>query len=126
MNKFNLATPNGVIDLSGMITPRDFKPEDMDDSVEFMKKFVVNFNFSLPKPVLSYLFLMQMKYYLTAGNAQMDQQSSESLVKLVNILLDSQLNTWVKKGYLTQDANIIASKLVFESGEVSLNGVKTQ
>ena len=126
LNNFSLITPSGKISLSGFATTHDFVASDMNNQDKFMQKLLVNVNFSIPKPILAYLFLLQMKYFLTAGNAQMDQQSSDALAKVVNILLDNQLQVWLKKGYLTESNNLLSSTISLESGVVSLNKIPTK
>lgn len=122
LNDFTLATPSGLIKISGKATTINFESSDMNNQAMFMKKVSVGVNFSVPKSVMSYLFLLQMKYFLTSGNAQMDKQSSDALAKLVNILLDNQLQVWLKKGYLTESNNQLSSTISMESGIVKLNG----
>jgi hypothetical protein len=97
----------------------------MNDKTKFMSKLSLKVDFSIPKPVMSYLFLLQMKYFLTAGNAQMDQQSSDALAKVVNILLDNQLQVWQKKGFIQESAGNLSSVISMESGVMSLNGHPT-
>jgi uncharacterized protein YdgA (DUF945 family) len=121
--KFELTTPNGLIKVSGSATTNDFKLTDLNDQQAFMKKLLLDFNFSVPKPVLAYLFVLQMKYLLSAGNAEMDQQSSDALAKVVNILLDNQVNTWTKKGYLANKNGLLESHILIRDGELSLNGM---
>lgn len=123
LNKFALNTPNGLIQLSGSATTNNFTPDDMNDPQKFMQKLVLDASFSLPKPVLSYLFILQMKYLLSAGNAEMDEQSSDALTKVVNILLDNQVNEWTKKGYLKNNNNVLSSHLVIKDGVLKLNGI---
>ena len=126
LNGFSLVTPDGVIMLSGHATTINFESSDMLDQASFMKKISADMKFSIPKSVLAYFFVLQMKYFLTAGNAQMDQQSSDALSKVVNILLDNQLHVWLKKGYLMQKESMISSTISLESGVVSLNGIPTK
>lgn len=121
INKLTLKVPSGLISIDGFITAHDFESSDMNDQAKFMSKISANVNLSVPKPVLSYLLLLQMKYFLSAGNAQMDQQSSEALSQLVNILLDNQLKVWLKKGYMKQESSILSTTIDFESGVVYLN-----
>ena len=123
LHSFYLQTPDGVIDLSGKATTQNFVASDINDQTQFMKKLLVKLDFNIPKPILAYFFVLQMKFFLTAGNAQMDKQSSEALAKVVNILLDNQIQSWLKKGYLKQDGNLIKSKISMESGVLYLNGV---
>ncbi len=126
LNNFSLKTPDGMINLQGRVTTHNFESADMNDQAQFMSKLSLNLDFSVPKPILAYFFVLQMKYFLTAGNAQMDKQSSDALTKVVNILLDNQLQVWLKKGYLTQNGDLIKSKISMESGVVSLNGIPTK
>lgn len=126
LNGFSLVTPDGVISLSGRATTINFESSDMQDQAAFMKKMSANMKFSVPKSVLAYFFILQMKYFLTAGNAQMDQQSSDALAKVVNILLDNQLHVWLKKGFLMQKESMISSTISLESGVVYLNGIPTK
>jgi len=126
LNGFTLATPDGVVSLAGHATTVNFESTDMQDQTRFMRKLSVNVKFSVPKSVMAYFFVLQMKYFLTAGNAQMDQQSSDALTKVVNILLDNQLHVWLKKGYLQQHESMISSNISMESGIVSLNGIVTK
>ena len=126
LKSFTLNTQSGQISLQGMATTHGFVESDMSDQNQFVKKMYVNFSFTIPKPTLAYLFLLQMKYFLTAGNVQMDKQSSDALSKVVNILLDNQLQVWLKKGYLSEskdaESNImLSSKLTMESGVVNLS-----
>ena len=120
LNKFEINTPDGLLSLSGKATTNGFKLADMDEQESFMSKLNVDFSFSVPKPILSYLFVLQMKYLLSAGNAKMDAKSSEALTKVVNILLNNQINSWVKKGLLKQNANIIEGYLAYVNGNVEL------
>jgi uncharacterized protein YdgA (DUF945 family) len=121
LNKFIIQLPKGQISLSGKATTHDFMPSDMESQTKFMSKIVANLDFSVPKSVMAYLFVLQMKYMLSTGNTQMDAQSSEALFKLVDILLDNQLQVWLKKGYLTESGNQLSSHIALESGIISLN-----
>ena len=125
LNKLTVKTPTGLITLSGKATTHGFESADMNDKTKFMSKLSLKVDFSIPKPVMSYLFLLQMKYFLTAGNAQMDQQSSDALAKVVNILLDNQLQVWQKKGFIQESAGNLSSVISMESGVMSLNGHPT-
>jgi len=125
LNKLTVKTPTGLITLSGKATMHGFESADMNDKTKFMSRLSLKVNFSIPKPVMSYLFLLQMKYFLTAGNAQMDQQSSDALAKVVNILLDNQLQVWQKKGFIQESAGNLSSVISMESGVMSLNGHPT-
>lgn len=122
LNQFNLNTPSGLIKISGYATTNSFMLTDLNSQQKFMQKLMLDFNFSVPKPVLSYLFVLQMRYLLSAGNAEMDIQSSNALTKVVNILLDNQIGTWMKKGYLTDDNGILQSHLVIHNGKLFLDG----
>lgn len=126
LNHFSLVTPSGPLTLTGQATTTGFTAADMNDQTKFMSRLKVAVQFSVPKPILAYFFLLQMKYFLTAGNAQMDQQSSDALAKVVNILLDNQLQVWLKKGYLQESQNLLVSEVKLESGVVSLNGVSVK
>lgn len=126
LNEFKLKTPSGMISIAGNATTHNFESRDMADQSKFMQKLSLKMDFSLPKPILAYFFVLQMKYFLTSGNAQMDKQSSDALVKVVNILLDNQLSVWLKKGYLKESGNELSSKIAMESGVVTLNGVVTK
>lgn len=125
LNKLTLKTPTGLISVSGKATTNGFESADMNDKTKFMSKLSLKVDFSIPKPVMSYLFLLQMKYFLTAGNAQMDQQSSDALAKVVNILLDNQLQVWQKKGFIQESDGNLSSVIAMESGVMSLNGHPT-
>src|SRR6185437_130441 len=126
LSRFELKTPNGIINISGQATTNQFALDDINDQDKFMNKLLVNLNFSLPKPVVSYLFVLQMKYLLSAGNAELDSQSSEALTKVVNILLDNQINTWTKKGYLKVNNGILESHLVMRDGKLIINDIPTK
>jgi uncharacterized protein YdgA (DUF945 family) len=121
LNQFALDTPNGQILLNGFATTHNFIPSDMNNQSNFIHKLVVDLDMSVPKTVLSYIFILQMKYLLTAGNASMDEQSSKALNKIVNILLDNQVNGWVKKGYIVNNKNQLSTHLIMKDGKVYLN-----
>lgn len=125
INKLTLKVPSGLISIDGMVTTHDFESADMQDQAKFMSKITANVNLSVPKPVLSYLLLLQMKYFLSAGNAQMDEQSSQALSQLVNILLDNQLQVWLKKGYMKQQESNLSTTINLESGTIYLNHIPT-
>lgn len=126
LSKFELKTPNGLIKVSGQATTKQFQSDDINDYDKFMNKLLIDINFSLPKPVVSYMFVLQMKYLLSAGNAEVDNQSSEALTKVVNILLDNQINTWSKKGYLKINNGMLESHLVLRDGKLVINGIATK
>ncbi|RTK99924.1 MAG: DUF945 domain-containing protein [Proteobacteria bacterium] len=126
LNKLTLKVPSGMIAVNGMITTNNFESADMEDQTLFMSKINANVHLSVPKPVLSYLLLMQMKYFLSAGNAELDAQSSQALSQLVNILLENQLKVWLKKGYMTQESDsALSTNIQFESGVIYLNKIPT-
>lgn len=126
LSRLELNTPNGIIKISGQATTNQFLPDDINDQDKFMSKLQVGLNFSLPKPAVSYLFVLQMKYLLSAGNAELDRQSSEALTKVVNILLDNQINAWTKKGYLKVNNGILESHLVLRDGKLTINDIPTK
>lgn len=126
LSKFNLVTPSGLIQIKGMATSDGFVLSDISDQDKFMNKLLVDINFSLPKPVVSYLFVLQMKYLLSAGNAELDKQSSDALTKVVNILLDNQINAWTKKGYIKNNNGMLESHLVLHKGKLIINDIQTK
>jgi uncharacterized protein YdgA (DUF945 family) len=126
LNKFMLNGPNGVIYVAGHATTNNFVLKDMNSQADFMQKMLLDVQFSIPKHVLSYMFMLQMKYLLSAGNAEMDQQSSEAFGSVVNILLDNQINTWSKKGYIKNNKGILESHLSYREGKLFLNGVPSK
>lgn len=123
LSDFKLKTPSGLIKISGNVTTNNFVLSDMNNQDKFMSKVLLDLDFSVPKVVISYLFILQMKYLLTAGNAELDQQSAEALTKVVNILLDNQINTWTKKGYLKYNNGLLESHLSLHGSKLMVNGV---
>lgn len=121
LNNFNLMTPGGLIQISGSATTNNFTQADMNDQKKFMRKLLLDVNVSVPKPVLSYLFVLQMRYLLSAGNAQMDKQSSDALTKVVNILLDNQISIWTKKGFVVQNGSVLVTHMHLQDGKLYLN-----
>ena len=117
--------PSGLISINGMVTTHGFESTDINDQVKFMSKIYADAHLAVPKPVLSYLLFLQMKYFLSAGNAQIDEQSSKALSQLVNILLDNQLQVWLKKGYMTQESSVLSTNIKFESSVIYLNDKPT-
>lgn len=126
LSKFELNTSSGVMKISSQATTKQFEAGDINDQDKFISKLAINLDFSLPKPVVAYLFILQMKYLLSAGNAELDSQSSEALTKVVNILLDNQINTWTKRGYLKVNNGILQSNLVLRDGKLIINGIPTK
>lgn len=118
LNKFSLKTPSGIIYVSGKVKTVGFTLKDMDSQTEFMQKILLEIHFSIPKSVLAYMFMLQMKYLLSAGNAEMDQQSTKAFTSVIDILLDNQINTWSKKGYIKNNKGILESDLLLKNGEV--------
>lgn len=125
INSFTLNTSDGLVNISGNATTKDFALTDMNDESKFMEHLAMDANISMPKPIISALFVLQMQYLLSAGNAQMDQQSSDALVKVANILLDNQIRIWGKKGYVTESGELLSTHIVMKDGKVSLNGIKS-
>jgi len=117
---FYLKTPQGEIKFSGQVTTNNFQPNDINDPEQFFKKIALNLDFSLPKNTLNYLFMLQMRYFLNAGNTAMDSQSANALNKVVGILLNNQLTTWKKHGYIKEESNVISSSLIYRDGKLSM------
>lgn len=122
LNQFNLNTPDGRINLQGFATTNNFKTDDINDPIKFKQKLVVDLNMSVPKSVLAYIFILQMKYLLTSGNASMDDQSTKALTKVVNILLDNQVSGWTHQGYLIDNKGVLSTHLAMKNGVLTLNG----
>ena len=123
INSFTLSTPDGLVDISGNATTKNFALTDMNDESKFMEHIVMDAKISVPKPIISSLFVLQMQYLLSAGNAHMDQQSSEALAKVANILLDNQISVWGKKGYVNESGELLSTHIVMKDGKVLLNGI---
>lgn len=120
IDNLQLNTPSGLIKLYGSFTTSGFILSDINNEQDFVKKLSAKVYFSVPRNVLSYLFLLQMQYFLSAGNAEMDKQSSDALKKVVNILLDNQLTTWKKRGYIKADNGILSGNLIYENGKLTM------
>lgn len=125
INKLTLKLPSGLMSINGLVTTHGFESQDMEDQSKFLNKVYVTANLSVPKPVLSYLLFLQMKYFLSAGNAQLDEESSKSLSELVNILLDNQLKVWLHKGYMTEESGLVSTKFKLDRGDIYLNDIST-
>ncbi len=121
INKVTLQMPSGLMSIDGLVTTHGFESKDMEDQSNFIDKIYATANIAVPKPVLSYLLFLQMKYFLSAGNAELDEESSKSLSELVNILLDNQLHVWLHKNYLSDESGIIKTKFKLDNGVVYLN-----
>ena len=121
LNTLSLKTPNGIIDINGMITTNNFLLSDINNKQEFIKKLQANIKFKIPKDVLLYLLMMQMKYFLSIGNANMDKQSADALKNVVSILLDNQLKKWKKLGYVKDNNSIISSNLKYNNAKLTLS-----
>lgn len=123
LDKFSLMTPNGLVDISGTATTQNFKIQDLYNQHNFINKIKVHIKLLVPKEVLTYLFILQMKYLLSAGNTQIDNKSNEALKKVVSILLDNQLSTWIKKGFIQQNKQQLSTDFKLENGVISLNAI---
>lgn len=121
LNNFSMMTPDGAVKISGYASTNNFVLSDVNDQKQFIQKLVADIRLSVPKSILNYMFVLQMQYLLSAGNAQMDKQSSEALTKVVNILLDNQINIWVQKGYITNNNGVLGTHMYVESGTVYFN-----
>lgn len=121
INKFTLQLPSGLMSINGSVTTHDFESKDMEDQYEFLNNIYATADLAVPKPVLSYLLFLQMKYFLSAGNAELDEESSKSLSELVNILLDNQLRVWLTKGYMTEESGLVKTKFKLDDGIIYLN-----
>ena len=126
LKTFNLKTPDGLIDVSGNATTNNFALTDMNDESKFMEHLVMDAKISIPRPIISYLFVLQMQYLLSAGNAQIDQQSSDALTKVVNILLDNQISIWGKKGFIIEKDGLLSTHIVMKDGKVLLNDKQSE
>lgn len=126
LKNFNLKLPSGIMHMSGYATTNNFEPNDIKAQDKFLKKLELEFNFSVPKEVLSYLFLLQMKYLLSAGKASIDEQSTIAMRKVVDILLDNQLRSLAKKGYIKKNNSNIESKLFFKDGKLFINSIESK
>ena len=122
LNAFNLILPSGKIDINGYITIKNMQDKDIYDVNSFMTKLEYKLNISSPKDIFNELFIFQMKYLLSSGNTHMDQQSSNALIKVANILLDNQINTWRKKGFIVVKDNIISTKMSNLNGKFKISG----
>jgi uncharacterized protein YdgA (DUF945 family) len=120
LKSFYLKTPQGEIKLNGNVTTKNFEASDINDQEEFFKKLVLNLDFSIPKNTLSYLFMLQMKYFFSAGNTAMDSQSAKALNKVVTILLNNQINSWKKRGYIKESGNVLSSSLLYQDGTLTM------
>lgn len=118
INNFRLKVPSGLIQMNGNFTTSGFTLVDINNDQNFLNKIEANVKFSVPKDVLSYLLMVQMRYLLSAGNAEMDKQSTDALKKVVSILLDSQLISWRNKGYISETSKGISSNLTYEHGKL--------
>ena len=98
----------------------------MNDESKFMEHLVMDAKISIPRPIISYLFVLQMQYLLSAGNAQIDQQSSDALTKVVNILLDNQISIWGKKGFIIEKDGLLSTHIVMKDGKVLLNDKQSE
>lgn len=125
LEQFKLVAANGsIIQLHGDATTNNFVLDDMLDQTKFMQNMEFDLYFQLPKPVVSYLFMLQMKYLLTAGNAQMDAQSSDALAKVVNILVDNQVRVWARKGYIKNTDGVLEGHLQYRNGKLMVDAAK--
>jgi hypothetical protein len=62
--------------------------------------------------------IIQMKYFLSFGNAEIDKQSNQALSEVLNILLDNQIKVWKKKKYIKEDGEMISSSILFNQNKL--------
>ena len=118
LNKFNLNTNKGKIFIDGMITTKWFESIDITSQDLFLSKLYFITHFRIPKAVFSYLLIIQMKYFLSFGNAEIDKQSNQALSEVLNILLDNQIKVWKKKKYIKEDGEMISSSILFNQNKL--------
>lgn len=123
LKSFHLLTPKGAININGTISLHNFESSDMQSIEAFEQKVNLDLRFTLPKELLTYLFILDMRYFLSTNNANMDVETSESLTKVINIILNNQLKIWDKKGYITRNDDEISSQLKINQGQVLFNGI---
>ncbi len=121
INNLNLKTPSGLIALRGVIKTDNFTKSDINNNETFFKKIFANFSFNIPKDTLRYLLTLQMKYLLSAGNTDIDEKSDEALGKLINILLDNQINTWQKQKQIKEENGILTGTLIYKNGVLNMS-----
>lgn len=126
LKNFTLRLPSGIMQMSGYATTNNFESNDINNQDSFLKKLELEFNFSVPKEVLSYLFLLQLKYLLSAGKANIDEQSTIAMHKVVDILLENQLRSLIRKGYVKKNNRNIESKLFFKDGKLFINNIESK
>ena len=126
LNKFELQIPSGMVKLSVDASIKNFKESDINSKDALSKKLDIKFQFSTPKNVLAYLLNLQMKYLLSAGNAEMDEQSLAAFNSVVNILLDNQINAWSKKSYIQNNNGIISGNFMLSDGELLINNIPSK
>jgi uncharacterized protein YdgA (DUF945 family) len=118
LNNFNLVTNKGNIYINGFITTKGFESIDITSQDLFFKKIYFTTNFSIPKDVFNYLLMMQIKYFLNFGNAEVDDQSYQSLSEVISILLDNQIKKWKKNKYIKESNGIISSYIILDQNHL--------
>lgn len=120
LNNFNLVTNKGNIYIKAIITTKGFESIDITSQDLFLKKIYFATNFSIPKEIFNYLLIMQMKYFLNFGNAEVDDQSYQALSEVITILLDNQIKKWKKNKYIKEDNGIISSSIIVDGNNLTV------
>jgi uncharacterized protein YdgA (DUF945 family) len=118
LNKLTVLTNKGLISIDGMVTTKSFESIDISSQDLFFSKIYFTTHFSIPKDVFSYLMMMQMKYFLSFGNTDIDKQSYQALSEVINILLSNQIKVWKKRRYIKENNGVVSSSIIFDQNNL--------
>ena len=121
INDFYLKLPSGAVKLEGRLGVRGLLPSDLNDATQFIRRFEVGANLSLPRQTLERMVIAQAQTLFTVDQSAEEQPNMKEVEDLTRTMLGSQLAEWKEEQYITEDQGQLNSSFNYGNGILTIN-----
>lgn len=114
IDRLSFKTPQGEAAVSASAKLNDAKPEDLANPMMLIAKLEASADLALPESLLGNM----------PGGAMraVGEEADPEMAAMQARMLEQQLAGFAEQGYITRADGVVKSKIVFRSGQLSVNG----
>ncbi|WP_028456672.1 YdgA family protein [Chitinilyticum litopenaei] len=120
ITKLDIKVPDGAVQFTGAVGLKGFKPEDLNNGVQFFKRLDAKADFKVPRKVAETLAIWQFRTLLTGINAQANQ---EDIDFLATQFVEGQIAKLTEQKLLIEENGMLSAKASLNGGTFVLNGI---
>ncbi|MBE9610057.1 YdgA family protein [Chitinilyticum piscinae] len=121
IRKLEVKMPDGALRFAGGVGLKGFKPEDLNNGVQFFQRLEASADFAVPRKAAQTIAIWQFRAMLGSLNSEANQDDIDFLATQ---FVEGQIAKLTEQKLLLEDKGVLSAKATLSGGSFVLNGVR--